>query len=35
MLLAACKEAGVTTLYSEDMHSGTNYDGLSIVNPFA
>lgn len=35
MLLAACKEAGVTTLFSEDMDSGTDYDGLSIVNPFA
>jgi predicted nucleic acid-binding protein len=35
MLLAACKEAGVTRLYSEDMDAGTNYDGLSIVNPFA
>lgn len=34
MLLAACKEAGVTTLYSEDMDSGTDYDGLTIVNPF-
>jgi predicted nucleic acid-binding protein len=35
MLLAACKEAGVTTLYSEDMDPGTDYDGLTIVNPFA
>jgi predicted nucleic acid-binding protein len=35
MLLAACKEAGVTTLYSEDMDAGTDYDGLTIVNPFA
>lgn len=34
MLLAACKEAGVSTLFSEDMDSGTNYDGLTIVNPF-
>jgi predicted nucleic acid-binding protein len=34
MLVAACKEAGVTTLYSEDMATGTNYDGLIIVNPF-
>jgi predicted nucleic acid-binding protein len=34
MLLAACKEAGVTTLYSEDMATGTDYDGLTIVNPF-
>jgi predicted nucleic acid-binding protein len=35
MLLAACKEAGVTTLFSEDMDAGTDYDGLTIVNPFA
>ncbi|MBI3407928.1 MAG: hypothetical protein HY040_06175 [Planctomycetes bacterium] len=35
MLLAACKEAGVTTLFSEDMDSGTDYDGLTIGNPFA
>jgi predicted nucleic acid-binding protein len=33
MLLAACKEAGVTTLYSEDMNDTTDYDGLKIVNP--
>jgi len=35
MLLAACKEVGVTTLYSEDMDSGTDYDGIKIINPFA
>jgi predicted nucleic acid-binding protein len=35
MLLAACKEAGVTTFFSEDMDSGTDYNGLRIVNPFA
>ncbi len=35
MLVAACKEAGVTTLYSEDMDSGTDYEGLSVINPFA
>lgn len=34
LLLAACKEAGVTTLFSEDMDSGTDSDGLAIVNPF-
>lgn len=34
MLLAACQEAGVTTLYSEDMAAGVNYDGVAIVNPF-
>ena len=35
MLLAACKDAGVTTLYSEDMAPGTDYDGVTVVNPFA
>lgn len=35
MLLAACREAGVTTLYSEDLGAGTNYDGVTVVNPFA
>lgn len=35
MLLAACKEAGITTFYSEDMAAGTSYDGVTIVNPFA
>jgi predicted nucleic acid-binding protein len=35
MLLAASKEAGVDTLYSEDMDAGTNFDGLRVVNPFA
>jgi predicted nucleic acid-binding protein len=34
LLLASCKDAGVSTLYSEDMDAGTNYDGLVIVNPF-
>jgi predicted nucleic acid-binding protein len=34
MWLAACKEVGVTTLYSEDMATGTDYDGLTIMNPF-
>ena len=35
MLLAACQVAGVTILFSEDMEHATNYDGISIVNPFA
>jgi len=35
MLLAACKEANVDVLYSEDMDPGTDYDGLKIENPFA
>lgn len=35
LLLAACKVAGVTTLYSEDLATNTDYDGLTVVNPFA
>lgn len=34
LLVAACIEAGVTTLYSEDMADGADYDGVRIVNPF-
>lgn len=34
LLVAACIEAGVTTLYSEDMSDGADYDGVRIVNPF-
>ena len=35
MLLAACKEAGIAVLYSEDLDATTDYDGVSVVNPFA
>ena len=34
MLVAACIEAGVHTLYSEDLASGTQYDSVTVVNPF-
>ena len=34
MLLAACIEAGVTTLYSEDLSNGQRYDSVVVVNPF-
>ncbi len=34
MLLGACKEAGVTTLYTEDMGAPATYDGVELVNPF-
>lgn len=34
LLVAACAEAGVDRLYSEDMDDGTQYDGVTIVNPF-
>lgn len=35
MLLAACAEAGVTRLYSEDLQSAPKISGIEIVNPFA
>ncbi len=34
LLVAACREAGATLLYSEDMQNGMDYDGVTIVNPF-
>lgn len=34
MILGACKEAGVTTLYTEDMGAPTAYDGIQLLNPF-
>ena len=35
LLIAACQDANVTHLYSEDMQHGADYDGVNIVNPFA
>lgn len=35
LLIAACQEAGVTRLYSEDMQDGADYGGVRVVNPFA
>ena len=35
MLLAACLEAGVDTLYTEDLGAGMTYDSIRAVNPFA
>ncbi len=34
MLVAACLEAGVETLFTEDMDDGAEYDSVKIVNPF-
>jgi predicted nucleic acid-binding protein len=34
LLLAACIEAGVQTLYSEDLSDGVTYDSVKVVNPF-
>jgi predicted nucleic acid-binding protein len=33
--IAAAKEMGCQTLYSEDLNPGQNYDGVTVVNPFA
>jgi predicted nucleic acid-binding protein len=35
LLIAACQEAGVTRLYSEDLPGRAPPAGLEIVNPFA
>lgn len=35
LLLAACLDAGVTTLYTEDIQSRPVVEGIQIVNPFA
>lgn len=35
MILGACKDAGVTTLYTEDMGASTTFDGIQLVNPFS
>lgn len=34
LILAACVEAGVDTLYSEDLPGFDDLEGLQIVNPF-
>ena len=33
MILGACKDAGVTTLYTEDMGSPCNFGGIQLINP--
>ena len=34
LLIAACKEAGVEKLFTEDMSDGADYDGVKVINPF-
>jgi predicted nucleic acid-binding protein len=34
-IIAAAKEMGCTTVYSEDLNPGQTYDGVTVVNPFA
>ena len=35
LLLAACANAGVDILYSEDLDDGMTYDTVRVVKPFA
>jgi predicted nucleic acid-binding protein len=35
LLVAACLEAGVTRLYTEDFDDSVKKEGLEVVNPFA
>ncbi len=34
LLLGACQEAKVVTLYTEDMGAPCVYDGIQLINPF-
>jgi len=34
MILGACLEAGVDTLYTEDMGAPITYSGVKLINPF-
>ena len=33
MLLGACQDAGLTTLYTEDMGASRTIDGIQLINP--
>ncbi|MDB6040120.1 MAG: PilT protein domain protein [Verrucomicrobiales bacterium] len=33
-ILAAAKQLGAVTLFSEDLNNGQDYDGVKVVNPF-
>jgi len=35
LLIAACIEAGIGSLYSEDLDSGMTYDSVTVINPFS
>jgi predicted nucleic acid-binding protein len=34
LLLAACIDVGIDTLYTEDLSHGVVYDGVTVLNPF-
>jgi len=33
-IIAAAKELGCKTLYSEDLNHGQDFDGVTVINPF-
>jgi predicted nucleic acid-binding protein len=33
-ILTAAKKMGCATVYSEDLSTGQDYDGVSVLNPF-
>jgi len=34
-IIAAARLMGCTAVYSEDLNAGQNYDGVTVINPFA
>ena len=34
-ILAAAREMGCRSVYSEDLNAGQNYDGVTVINPFS
>ena len=34
-ILCAARKLGASTLVSEDLETGRNYDGVTVINPFA
>lgn len=34
LVVEAARRAGCTTLLTEDLHAGTDYDGVRVVDPF-
>ncbi|MFT3882040.1 MAG: PIN domain-containing protein [Gemmatales bacterium] len=34
-ILVAAKQLGCSTVYSEDLNDGQDYDGVTVINPFS
>jgi predicted nucleic acid-binding protein len=34
-IIAAAKQMGCKSVYSEDLNAGQDYDGVTVINPFA